>query len=65
MAYIPTVWTDEVLTEDARYNFLEDGGAAFKSDMQIVLASPVSVAGTGVTAARMNNISYVQQVYYL
>jgi hypothetical protein len=56
MAYIPTVWTDEVLTEDARYNFLEDGGAAFKSDMQIVLASPVSVAGTGVTAARMNNI---------
>jgi hypothetical protein len=56
MAYTPTTWVDEVLAADARYDILEDGGGAFKADMRIELATAVSVAGTAVTAARMNNI---------
>lgn len=47
---------DEVLTEDARYNILEDGGTAFKSDMQIVLATPVATPGTSIDADILNNL---------
>lgn len=52
--FTKTVVVDEVLTEDARYNILEDGGGAFKADMQINLTTPVSVAGTDVNAALLN-----------
>ena len=47
---------DEVLTEDARYNILEDGGTTFKSDMQIVLSTPVATPGTSVDADILNNL---------
>jgi hypothetical protein len=52
--FTKTTVVDEVLTEDARYTILEDGGGAFKADMQINLSSPVSVAGTDVNAALLN-----------
>jgi hypothetical protein len=52
--FTKTTVSDEVLGEDARYNILEDGGTAYKSDMQIVLNSPVSVAGTDINAALLN-----------
>lgn len=54
--YTPNTWEDEVLTEDARYDILEDNGDAYKADMQINLVSPVTTAGSPVNAARMNNI---------
>jgi hypothetical protein len=56
MVYIPTVWQDEVLAADERFDIKEDGGGAFKATMQIALATSVSVAGTPVTAANMNHI---------
>lgn len=54
--FTKTTVVDEVLGEDARYNILEDGGGAYKADMQINLASPVSVAGTDINAALLNPI---------
>ena len=49
-------WQDEILAAAERYNITEDGGAAFKATMQIVLSTAVVQAGTAVDAARMNNI---------
>lgn len=49
-------WIDEVLAGDARYDILENGGGAFKANMQINLVTGVTQAGTGLTAARMQNI---------
>lgn len=54
--YTANTWEDEVLTEDARYDILEDNGDAYKADMQIELVTPVATAGSPVNAARMNNI---------
>lgn len=54
--YAKNTWTDEVLSGAERYNILENGGGAFKSNMQINLATGVSVAGSAVNASRMNNI---------
>lgn len=54
--YIKTTWVDEVLVGAERYNILDNGGAAINSNVQIALATPVSVAGSGVTATRMNNL---------
>ena len=56
MTYVKGVWTDETLTEDARYNILSDAGTPINETVQIVLETPVAVAGTALTAARMNNI---------
>jgi hypothetical protein len=56
MPYVKGVWVDEVLAGDPRYDILEDGGGAFKADMQINLATSVTQAGTELTAAKMNNI---------
>ena len=47
---------DEVLSEDPRYDILEDDGTPYKSGMQINLASPVSVAGTSINADLLNNL---------
>ena len=52
--FTKTTVEDEALDGDARYNILEDGGGAFKSAMQIVLASDVVTAGTGINAALLN-----------
>jgi hypothetical protein len=54
--YTPNTWEDEVLTEDARYDILEDNGDPYKADMRIDLVTPVATAGTSVNATRMNNI---------
>lgn len=54
--YTKNNWVDEIITGAERYNILEDGGAAFKSNMQVNLANSVSVAGSPVNAARMNNL---------
>jgi len=56
MTYVKGVWTDETLTEDARYNILSDAGTPINETVQIVLETPVTVAGTALTAALMNNI---------
>jgi hypothetical protein len=54
--YTKNTWTDEVLDGDARYDILEDGGGAFKADMQINLSTTVTTPGTAVAAATMNNL---------
>lgn len=51
-----TTVVDEVLSGAERYDIKENAGTAFKSNMQIVLATGVSVAGTAINAARLNNI---------
>lgn len=56
MAYTKNTWTDEVLAGNERYDIKEDGGAAIESNVQINLISSVAVAGSPVSAARMNNI---------
>lgn len=52
--FIKTTVVDEVLTDDARYNILEDAGGAFKADMQIALATSVLTPGTNIDAALLN-----------
>lgn len=54
--YTRATWIDEILAGAARYDILENGGGAFKSTMQINLSTGVTQAGTGLTAARMQNI---------
>lgn len=54
--YTKNTWVDEVLAGDERYDIKENGGAAFKANMQINLATTVSQAGTAANAAKMNNI---------
>lgn len=54
--YTKNTWVDEVLDGDALYNVLESDDTPIYSDVQIALATDVITAGTGVTAARMNNI---------
>ena len=57
MTYIPTTWVDESLTGAERFDIKENGGAAFKDNMQIVLhAGLLSAPGTPIAAAAMNNI---------
>jgi hypothetical protein len=54
--YVKTEWVDEVLEDAERYDIKEDGGGAFKADMQIVLATEVTSAGTPINAANLNNL---------
>lgn len=54
--YAKQTWTDEILSGAERYDILENGGGAFKANMQINLATGVSVAGSPVNATRMNTI---------
>lgn len=54
--YTKNTWVDEVLAGAERYDIKENGGTAFKSNMQIVLATSVSQAGTLVDADKMNNL---------
>ena len=56
MPYTKTVWTDEELAGPERYNILEDDDTPISETVQIVLDTAVTTPGTGVTAARMNNI---------
>ena len=56
MPYTKTVWTDEELAGPERYNILEDDDIFISETVQIVLDTAVTTPGTGVTAARMNNI---------
>jgi hypothetical protein len=54
--YTPLTWTDEILAGAERFDIKENGGAAFKSTMQIVLSTGVTTPGTAVNAANMNHI---------
>lgn len=54
--YTPGSWDDEVLAGPTRYDIKEDGGEPIHEDVQISLATDVAVAGTGLSAALMNNI---------
>ena len=56
MSYTKTTWADETLSGAERFDIKENGGDAFKANMQIVLATGVTAAGTAVTAAHMNHI---------
>lgn len=56
MPYVKGTWTDEVLAGDERYNILTDAGAPIESNVQIALDTSITIPGTAVTAARMNNI---------
>lgn len=54
--YTKNTWQDEILSGDERYDIKENGGASFKTNMQIILSTIVSQVGTALTAALMNNI---------
>jgi hypothetical protein len=54
--YTKNTWQDEILSGAERYDIKEDGGTSFKSDMQIVLKTGVTQAGTLVDADKMNNL---------
>lgn len=54
--YVKNNWTDEILSGAERYDILENGGGAFKANMQINLATGVTVTGSPVNASRMNNL---------
>lgn len=62
MPYTRNTWVNEILAADPRYDIFEDGGGAFKTDMQIELATTVTQAGTALNAARMNNIEGELQI---
>jgi len=54
--YTKNTWVDEVLTGDEKYQVKNDAGAVVYASAEISLATSVAVAGTAVTATRMNNI---------
>ena len=54
--YTKNTWIDEVLAGAERYDIKENGGAAYKSTMQIVLSTAITQAATALTAALMNNL---------
>ena len=56
MTYDKTVWEDEILAGAERYDIKENDGTPISSNVQIVLATEVTVAGTAVNAENMNNI---------
>jgi hypothetical protein len=56
MTYTKTVWSDELLAGDERYNIKTDAGADIETNVQIELATGVTSAGTAVNATRLNNI---------
>lgn len=55
MAYTKTVYVNEVLPSAERFDIKENGGGAFKANMQIVLAVTPTTVGTAVDAAHLNN----------
>jgi len=54
--YTKQTWTDEVLAALAKYLVKNDSGTTVYSEAEISLSTEVSVAGTPVTAERMNHI---------
>jgi hypothetical protein len=54
--YTPNTWLDEELSDDPRFDILEDDDTPYKSDMQIAQVTNVVQAGTAVVADLMNNI---------
>jgi hypothetical protein len=61
--YTPTTWVDEVLAGDERYDIKDNGGTEIHGNVQIVLKTSVSQAGTAVNATRLNNIEAGIQDY--
>src|SRR5690349_15892481 len=56
MPYTKNVWVDEVLTEDPRYNILDEADEPINENVKIELETPVVTPGTPLTADKMNNI---------
>jgi len=61
MAYIKTVWEDEVLDGAERFEILKDAGGAVDAfgdlaECQIQLETTVTSAGTPLSASNLNNI---------
>lgn len=54
--YTPSVWEDEILSGDERYDIASDGGTPIETNVRIDLATSVAQAGTAVDADKMNNI---------
>lgn len=54
--YVPNTWVDEILAGAERYDIKEGDGSAYKANMQILLATGVTVPGTSVNAAKLNNL---------
>lgn len=54
--YSKTTWVDEVLANAAKYLVKDDAGETVYNNALIELATEVVTAGTGVTAATMQNI---------
>lgn len=54
--YTKNTWVDEILAGAERYSILENGGAPFKSNMQILLSTSVLQAASPFSATRMNNL---------
>ena len=54
--YTPDTWVDEVLSGAERYNIKTGAGVAIYNAARVELSTAVAVAGTDLTAAKMNNI---------
>ena len=54
--YVPTTWVDELLAGGERYDILTNAGVEIYPNTQIVLTTGVTVPGTSVSAAALNNI---------
>lgn len=54
--YVKKTWVDEVLAGAERYDIKDNGGTPVYSNMQIALATGVTIAGTPIAANAMNNI---------
>jgi hypothetical protein len=56
MSYTKTTWVDEVLAGPERFDINDNVGTPIYADVQILLSTTVTIAGTSVNAANLNNI---------
>jgi hypothetical protein len=56
MTYTPQTWNDEVLAGEEKYTIKNSAGSVLYDDVKIELKTPVSQAGSDVSADRMNHI---------
>lgn len=54
--YTKNSWVDEVISGAARYDIKDNGGASLYTQIQILIHNTISVVGSALTAAWMNNI---------
>jgi hypothetical protein len=59
MSYSPTIWVDEILSDDERYTLLDGSGNPLDpalEEIQINLATAVTTPGTPINATALNNM---------